>query len=96
MNHGQLESINKALLEALVSQDWTALAKHDAGLREALAGLVDSDLESKGPMRQQLSALLGTYRNLVDACASERRKLREELMQLNQAKRAAGAYKLAR
>jgi hypothetical protein len=45
-------------------------------------------------LRARMQELLDLYRELVDVCQSEQRRLAGELMQLNQAQQGAKVYQL--
>lgn len=89
----RLEQTGVALREALAERDWTMIGELDRQCREAVdAAMVEpQDTES---LQLRLEELLSLYRQLVETCQTEQRRLAGELVQLNQSQQGAKVYQL--
>ncbi|CDM41223.1 MULTISPECIES: flagellar protein FliT [Pseudomonadaceae] len=89
----RLEETGCALRDALLRQDWVAIGKLDLQCRQA----VDAAMHEGGDearLRDSMQELLLLYRELVTLCTAERKRLGDELVQINQARQGAKVYQL--
>lgn len=89
----RLEETGCALRDALLRQDWVAIGKLDLQCRQA----VDASMHEGGDearLRDSMQELLLLYRELVTLCTAERKRLGDELVQINQARQGAKVYQL--
>ncbi|MCQ4326876.1 flagellar protein FliT [Stutzerimonas stutzeri] len=84
-----LASLQNALREALVQQDWAAIGTLDAQCR----ALIEEAGASDPALREPLEALSRLYAELQQAARAERERIAGELTRLNQSKRVDQAYK---
>ncbi|MGE4405364.1 flagellar protein FliT [Pseudomonas sp.] len=84
-----LASLQNALREALVQQDWAAIGALDAQCRALIGEAGASDPALREPL-EELSRL---YAELQQAARAERERIAGELTRLNQSKRVDQAYK---
>jgi len=84
-----LASLQNALREALVQQDWAAIGALDAQCRALIGEAGASDPALREPL-EELSRL---YAELQRAARAERERIAGELTRLNQSKRVDQAYK---
>lgn len=89
----RLEETRCALRDALTRRDWSAIADLDHQCREAVE-LAMVEPQDEGVLHQRLQDLLDLYRQLVELCQQEQRRLAAELTQLNQGKQGAKVYQL--
>jgi hypothetical protein len=90
----RLEKTGSALRDALAAQDWTAIGELDLQCRQAVDEAMVESVQDEDLLRARMQELLDLYRELVDVCQSEQRRLAGELMQLNQAQQGAKVYQL--
>ncbi|WP_421681595.1 flagellar protein FliT [Stutzerimonas urumqiensis] len=90
----RLEETSVALREALLQQDWSSIGALDLQCRQVVEEAMRSPERDEAAIRQQLQHLLMLYRELVDRCRTEQRRIGDELRQLNQAKQGAKVYQL--
>ncbi|WP_120995420.1 flagellar protein FliT [Stutzerimonas urumqiensis] len=90
----RLEETSVALREALLQQDWSSIGTLDLQCRQVVEEAMRSPERDEAAIRQQLQHLLMLYRELVDRCRTEQRRIGDELRQLNQAKQGAKVYQL--
>jgi hypothetical protein len=90
----RLEKTGSALRDALAAQDWTAIGELDLQCRQAVDEAMVESVQDEDVLRARMQELLDLYRELVDVCQSEQRRLAGELMQLNQAQQGAKVYQL--
>lgn len=88
-----LEATELALRDALERRDWLAIGELDRRCREAVecAMVEPQDAEL---LSLRLQELLDLYRQLVEVCQHEQRRLAGELTQLNQGRQGAKVYQL--
>lgn len=89
----RLEATGCALRDALARRDWSAIGTLDMQCRqavdEAMVEAVNDDV-----LRERMQELLDLYRELVNVCQTEQRRLAAELLQLNQSQQRAKVYQL--
>ena len=90
----RLEKTGSALRDALAAQDWAAIGELDLQCRQAVDEAMVDSVQDEDVLRARMQDLLDLYRELVDVCQSEQRRLAGELMQLNQAQQGAKVYQL--
>jgi len=90
----RLEKTGSALRDALAAQDWAAIGELDLQCRQAVDEAMVESVQDEDLLRARMQELLDLYRELVDVCQSEQRRLAGELMQLNQAQQGAKVYQL--
>lgn len=90
----RLEKTGSALRDALAAQDWAAIGELDLQCRQAVDEAMTESVQDEEVLRARMQELLDLYRELVDVCQSEQRRLAGELMQLNQAQQGAKVYQL--
>lgn len=90
----RLEKTGSALRDALATQDWAAIGELDLQCRQAVDEAMVESVQDEDVLRARMQELLDLYRELVDVCQSEQRRLAGELMQLNQAQQGAKVYQL--
>jgi flagellar protein FliT len=90
----RLEKTGSALRDALAAQDWAAIGELDLQCRQAVDEAMVESAQDEDVLRARMQELLDLYRELVDVCQSEQRRLAGELMQLNQAQQGAKVYQL--
>ena len=90
----RLEKTGSALRDALAAQDWAAIGELDLQCRQAVDDAMVESVQDEDLLRARMQELLDLYRELVDVCQSEQRRLAGELMQLNQAQQGAKVYQL--
>nr|AAC09394.1 unknown [Pseudomonas aeruginosa PAK] len=52
------------------------------------------DVQDEATLRARMEELLALYRELIDVCQGEQRKLATDLIQLNQSKQGAKVYQM--
>lgn len=88
-----LEVVGCSLRDAMQKQDWEAVARIDLQCRQAIEdAMVDPVDESL--LRARMEDLLGLYRQLIEQCQSEKLRVAEELVKLNQSRQSAKVYQL--
>ena len=90
----RLEKTGSALRDALAAQDWAAIGELDLQCRQAVDEAMVESVQDEDLLRARMQELLDLYRELVDVCQTEQRRLAGELMQLNQAQQGAKVYQL--
>lgn len=90
----RLEKTGSALRDALATQDWAAIGELDLQCRQAVDEAMAESVQDEDVLRARMQELLDLYRELVDVCQSEQRRLAGELKQLNQAQQGAKVYQL--
>ena len=89
----QLEQTEAALRKALSEGDWPMIATLDQQCREAVEAAMVEPQDAQG-LRTRLEELLSLYKQLVELCQNEQRRLAGELLQINQSKQGAKVYQL--
>lgn len=89
-----LEVTGSALREALARRDWAAIGELDAQCRQAVEEAMVEAVRDEGMLRERMQELLDLYRELVEVCQGEQRRLAGELVQLNQSQQGAKVYQL--
>lgn len=90
----RLQDTGTALRSALATQDWTAIGSLDLQCREAIDEAMLDVADDEETLRTRMTELLDLYRELVNVCQSEQKRLAGELVQLNQAHNGAKVYQL--
>ena len=90
----RLEKTGSALRDALAAQDWAAIGELDLQCRQVVDEAMVESVQDEDVLRVRMQELLDLYRELVDVCQSEQRRLAGELMQLNHAQQGAKVYQL--
>ena len=90
----RLEETGNALRSAMAQQDWTAISALDRECRQVVEAVMAEPLEDEKALRQRLQELMNLYRELVATCQTEKRRIADELIQLNQSRQGASVYKL--
>lgn len=90
----RLEETGSALRDALARQDWSAIGELDLQCRQLVEQAMQEPDRDQASMRQRMEELLELYRQLVSLCQAEQRRLRDELVQLNQSRQGAKVYQL--
>lgn len=90
----RLEATGSALRDALARQDWTAIGELDAQCRQAVDEAMVEAVRDESVLRERMQELLDLYRELVNMCQAEQRRLAGELVQLNQSQQGAKVYQL--
>ncbi|EMM3365924.1 flagellar protein FliT [Pseudomonas aeruginosa] len=88
-----LEETGSALRVALASQNWEAIGELDQRCRQAVDEAM-LDVQDEATLRARMEELLALYRELIDVCQGEQRKLATDLIQLNQSKQGAKIYQM--
>ncbi len=88
-----LEETGSALRVALASQNWEAIGELDQRCRQAVDEAM-LDVQDEATLRARMEELLALYRELIDVCQGEQRKLATDLIQLNQSKQGAKVYQM--
>jgi hypothetical protein len=90
----RLEETGNALRDAMAQQDWTAISVLDVQCRQVVEAAMVEPREDDSTIRQRLQDLVTLYQELVAACQAEKRRVADELIQLNQSQQGANVYKL--
>ncbi|MCQ2031151.1 flagellar protein FliT [Stutzerimonas zhaodongensis] len=90
----RLEETGNALRDAMAQQDWTAISVLDVQCRQVVEAAMVEAREDDSTIRQRLQDLVNLYQELVAACQAEKRRVADELIQLNQSQQGANIYKL--
>ncbi|WP_397376990.1 flagellar protein FliT [Pseudomonas sp.] len=90
----RLEETGSALRVALASQDWAAIGELDLQCRQAVDEAMVESASDEDTLRARMQELLDLYRELVNVCQAEQRRLAQELVQLNQSQQGAKVYQL--
>ncbi|WP_339513071.1 flagellar protein FliT [Pseudomonas sp. RL_15y_Pfl2_60] len=90
----RLQDTGSALRSALATQDWAAIGNLDLQCREAVDEAMLDVAGDEEALRTRMTELLDLYRELVNVCQSEQKRLAGELVQLNQAHNGAKVYQL--
>lgn len=90
----RLEATGSALRDALARQDWSAIGELDAQCRQAVDEAMVEAIRDEDVLRERMQELLVLYRELVNMCQAEQRRLAGELVQLNQSQQGAKVYQL--
>jgi len=90
----RLEETGNALRDAMEQQDWTAISVLDMQCRQVVEAVMIEPREDESAIRQRLQELVNLYRELVTACQTEKRRVADELIQLNQSQQGANVYKI--
>jgi flagellar protein FliT len=90
----RLEETGTALRDAMAQQDWTAISVLDVQCRQVVEAAMVEPRDDDSTIRQRLQDLVALYQELVAACQAEKRRVADELIQLNQSQQGANIYKL--
>ncbi|UTW07300.1 flagellar protein FliT [Pseudomonas benzenivorans] len=90
----RLEDTGSALRSALASRDWAAIGELDLQCRQAVDDAMVEAEQDEGVLRARMQELLDLYRELVNVCQAEQKRLAGELIQLNQSQQGAKVYQL--
>lgn len=90
----RLEETGSALRVALATQDWAAIGELDLQCRQAVDEAMVESASDEDTLRARMQELLDLYRELVNVCQAEQRRLAQELVQLNQSQQGAKVYQL--
>lgn len=90
----RLEETGSALREAMVQQDWTAISVLDLECQQLVEATMSEPRRNEDVVRLQMQILLSLYRELLERCQAERRRVSGELIQINQMRHSAKVYKL--
>jgi hypothetical protein len=90
----RLEETGNALRSAMAQQDWTAISVLDLQCRQVVEAALVEPREDEPAIRQRLQELVNLYRELVNTCQAEKRRVASEMIQLNQSRQGAKLYKL--
>lgn len=90
----RLQDTGSALRSALATQDWTAIGSLDLQCRAAVDEAMLDVSDDEETLRARMTELLDLYRELVNVCQAEQKRLAGELVQLNQAHSGAKVYQL--
>lgn len=90
----RLEETGSALRVALASKDWAAIGELDMQCRQAVDEAMVESASDEDTLRARMQELLDLYRELVNVCQAEQRRLAQELVQLNQSQQGAKVYQL--
>lgn len=90
----RLEATGSALRDALARQDWAAIGELDQLCRQVVDDAMVDAVDDVQVLGDRLQELLSLYRELVDICQAEQRRIAGELVQINQAQQGAKVYKL--
>ncbi|MCQ4256717.1 flagellar protein FliT [Stutzerimonas stutzeri] len=90
----RLEETGTALRDAMAQQDWTAISVLDLQCRQVVEAAMVEPRDDDSTIRQRLQDLVALYQELVAACQAEKRRVADELIQLNQSQQGANIYKL--
>ncbi|GLZ85917.1 hypothetical protein Pres01_19680 [Metapseudomonas resinovorans] len=90
----RLEVTGSALRDALARQDWAAIGELDQLCRQAVDDAMVDAVDDGEVLGARLEELLSLYRELVEICQAEQRRIAGELVQINQAQQGAKVYKL--
>ncbi len=90
----KIQSIREALNTALVARDWGVIGELDLACRAELDDIVQDAGHDERAVKENLEALLGVYRQLIDIASVERQSMVDEMSNISQAKNAAKVYHL--
>ncbi len=90
----QLEVSGTALREALVNKNWDAIGELDLQCRQAVDNALNDPASQTEELREKMQDLLDLYRELVEICQSEQKRIAAELVQIKQSKKNAKVYQL--
>jgi len=90
----RLELAGNALRAALQTRDWAAIGELDLQCRQAVDEAMVESASDEDTLRARMQELLDLYRELVNVCQAEQRRLAQELVQLNQSQQGAKVYQL--
>ena len=90
----QLEQTHSALRDALQRGDWEAVGGLDLQCRQAVDQALADPHTPVEVLRERMQELLDLYRELVDSCSGEQKRIAGELVQLQQSKKSARVYQL--
>jgi hypothetical protein len=90
----RLEATGSALRDALARQDWAAIGELDQLCRQVVDDAMVDAVDDVQVLGDRLQELLSLYRELVEICQAEQRRIAGELVQINQAQQGAKVYKL--
>jgi len=90
----RLEQAGHALRAALLTRDWAAIGELDLQCRQAVDEAMVESATDEDTLRARMQELLDLYRELVNVCQAEQRRLAQELVQLNQSQQGAKVYQL--
>ena len=82
------------LFRSMAQQDWTAISVLDLQCRQVVEAAMVEPRDDDSTIRQRLQDLVALYQELVAACQAEKRRVADELIQLNQSQQGANIYKL--
>ena len=90
----RIEQTRDALVDALAERDWEAISQLDMACRSCMEDVLSEAGVDEAALRTNLEALLGVYRQLLEAATGERQSIVDEMQQINQAQNAAKVYHL--
>ena len=90
----RLEDTGSALRTALAIRDWAAIGELDLQCRQAVDEAMVEAEQDECVLRARMQELLDLYRELVNVCQAEQKRLAGELIQLNQSQQGAKVYQL--
>ncbi|WP_407291347.1 flagellar protein FliT [Stutzerimonas zhaodongensis] len=90
----RLEETGNALRDAMAQHDWTAISVLDLQCRQVVEAVMAEPRNDDSAIGQRLQELVDLYRELVSACHNEKRRVADELIQLNQSQQGVNVYKL--
>jgi flagellar protein FliT len=89
-----LEDAGRSLRAALSNQDWESIAVIDQQCREAVEEVAVTLPRNEPLLKEKMQALLEIYKELIDACRSERKRLADEILQVRKSCEGAKVYQL--
>lgn len=89
-----LEDAGRSLQVALANQDWESIAVIDLQCREAVEAVAVGNSGNEPQLKEKMQSLLDIYKELIDACRSERRRLADEILQARKSCEGAKIYQM--
>ncbi|KQW39559.1 MULTISPECIES: hypothetical protein [Pseudomonas] len=90
----RIEQTRDALVDALAERNWEAISQLDMTCRSCMEDVLSESQVDEAALRTNLEALLGVYRQLLEAATGERQAIVDEMQQIHQAQNAAKVYHL--
>jgi len=88
-----IAAIEALLQQALVQQDWVAIAELDGRCRSLVSEAANGEARANPAVRSQIEGLSQFYGELQQAARAERERIAGELTRLNQTKHVNQAYR---
>lgn len=90
----RIEQTRDALVGALAERNWEAIGRLDLACRTCMEDVLGEPEVDEAALRSNLEALMGVYRQLLEAATGERQSIANEMSHLHQSQNAAKVYHL--